>query len=110
MNSFMAEVPVTVRGGTLFLDGGVSISNTSAIVPEWTVEAGATLLLGGGRVVLGGDSETAGRLTLNAGAILDCASSVTTISTIFRAFTTEYSWRSIKPQASEHIPTAAEAA
>lgn len=80
MNSFMAEVPVTVRGGTLFLDGGVSISNTSAIVPEWTVEAGATLLLGGGRVVLGGDSETAGRLTLNAGAILDCASSVTTIS------------------------------
>lgn len=80
MNSFTAEVPVTVRGGTLFLDGGASLLNTSAIIPEWKVEAGATLLLGGGRVVLGGDSETAGRLTLDAGAILDCASSVTTIS------------------------------
>jgi hypothetical protein len=83
LNSFWADVPVTISNGTLELDSdGVSILDTSEIIPIWSVNAGATLLVRGGEINLSGNADetnTAGRLEILGEGTLACAMGTTAV-------------------------------
>ncbi len=80
--TFVANVPVTVEAGTLSVNNGaVSVvgynNNNSATKTAWTVNAGATLRLGGGQFTLAGTDDAPSTMRLASDSILECGATST---------------------------------
>ena len=83
--TFVANVPVTVEVGTLSVNNGaVSVvgynNNNSATKTAWTVNAGATLRLGGGQFTLAGTDDAPSTMRLASDSILECGATSTKMS------------------------------
>ena len=83
--SFVANVPVTVEAGTLSVNNGaVSVvgynNNNSATKTAWTVNAGATLRLGGGQFTLAGTDDAPSTMRLASDSTLECGATSTKMS------------------------------
>ncbi|MBR5590908.1 MAG: hypothetical protein IKW38_00040 [Kiritimatiellae bacterium] len=83
--SFVANVPVTVEAGTLSVNNGaISVvgynNNNSATKTAWTVNAGATLRLGGGQFTLAGTDDAPSTMRLASDSTLECGATSTKMS------------------------------